>query len=224
MFSGIVETIGTIERIEESEAVTRFTINSRQITERLSIGDSVSTEGVCLTVIEISGDDFSVEAIPETLRLTSLGDMKEGDGVNLELSLTLMDGLGGHLVSGHVDGTGVRLDGPIDGYQARPLEEGEVIHWYSAPEALTRYLVPKGSITIQGVSLTVVDVTRKSFSVALIPHTLEVTTLGQLQVGGRVNLEADMIAKYVAEQLEPYLQLLRGEVNKTTSQEDQNAQ
>ncbi len=224
MFSGIVETIGIIRRIEEGEAVTRFTVTSRQITERLSIGDSVSTAGVCLTVVEISGDDFSVEAIPETLRLTSLGDLKEGDGVNLELSLTLMDGLGGHLVSGHVDGTGVRLDGPTDDYQARPLEEGEVIHWYSAPESLMRYLVPKGSITVEGVSLTVVDVAGKAFSVALIPHTLEETTLGRLQVGGRVNLEADMIAKYVAEQLEPYLQLLRGEMKEVTAQEDQRAQ
>lgn len=224
MFSGIVETIGTIGKIEECGAVTRFTINSGQITKRLSIGDSVSTAGVCLTVIEISGDDFSVEAIPETLRLTSLGDLKEEEGVNLELSLTLMDGLGGHLVSGHVDGTGVRLDGPPDSYQSRPLEEGEVIHWYSAPESLTRYLVPKGSITVEGVSLTVVDVTSKAFSVALIPHTLEVTTLGQLQVGGRVNLEADMIAKYVAEQLEPYLQLLRGEIQEATAQKDQRAQ
>jgi len=209
MFSGIVETVGTVGRIERGEKAVRFTIASKQIAERMSIGDSVSIAGVCLTAVGVTGGEFSVEAIPETLRLTSLGGLEEGDGVNLELSLTLHDGLGGHLVFGHVDGVGRRLEGPPADYRARPLEEGEVIHWYSAPEELMRYLVPKGSVTVEGVSLTVVDVADKAFSVALIPHTLEVTTLGSLQVGGTVNLEADMIAKYVAEQLKPYIQHLK---------------
>lgn len=209
MFSGIVETVGTVTEIERGEKATRFTVSSKQIAERMSIGDSVSTAGVCLTVVEVSDSEFSVEAIPETLRLTSLGDLEEEDCVNLELSLTLQDGLGGHLVFGHVDGVGLRLEGPPAGYDARPAEEGEVMHWYSAPGNLMRYLVPKGSVTVEGVSLTVVDVAEEAFSVALIPHTLEVTTLGSLQVGGRVNLEADMIAKYVAEQLEPYIQHLQ---------------
>lgn len=211
MFSGIVETIGRIQRIEPGEKATRFTVQSLQIAERLSTGDSVCVSGVCLTVVDIIGDLFQVEAIPETLRMTSLGNLQENDGINLELSLTLQDGLGGHLVFGHVDGVGERLEGPPDGYEARELEEGEIIHWYSAPADLMRYLVHKGSITVQGVSLTVVDVAEEAFSVALIPHTLEVTTLGELQIGERVNLEADMIAKYVAEQLEPYLQHLRTE-------------
>lgn len=210
MFSGIVETIGTVVRIEPDPKAVRFTIESKQIAERLSLGDSVCVSGVCLTVVEHTDKTFSVEAIPETLRLTTLGDLEEGGGVNLELSLTLQDGLGGHLVFGHVDGVGERLDGPPAGFEAREPEEDEVIHWYSAPDGLRRYLVPKGSITVLGVSLTVVDVAAEAFSVALIPHTLEVTTLGSLQVGDRVNLEADMIAKYVAEQLEPYMQMLRG--------------
>ena len=221
MFSGIVETIGSVRKIVPGREVSRFTIYSRQIAERMSIGDSVSVAGVCLTVVEVSGDEFSVEAIPETLRMTSLGDLEEGDGINLELSLTLQDGLGGHLVFGHVDGVGERLEGPPAGYDARPLADGEVIHWYSAPGELMRYLVPKGSVTVEGISLTVVDVTHEAFSVALIPHTLEVTTLGRLQVGGRVNLEADMIAKYVAEQLEPYLQLLQRGSDTHPSPEEQ---
>ncbi len=210
MFSGIVETIGTVLKIEPGQKAVRFTIRSEQIAKRLSLGDSVCVSGVCLTVVEHTEDAFSVEAIPETLRLTTLGELEEGGGVNLELSLTLQDGLGGHLVFGHVDGVGERLTGPSAGYEAREPDEDEVIHWYSSPEGLTRYLVPKGSVTVMGVSLTVVDVTVEAFSVALIPHTLEVTTLGDLQVGDRVNLEADMIAKYVAEQLEPYMQMLRG--------------
>ena len=220
MFSGIVETVGTVQKIESKTEAIRFTIGSRQIAERLEIGDSVSVAGVCLTVVNVGDDAFSVEAIPETMRMTSLDGLVEGGDVNLELSLTLQDGLGGHLVFGHVDGVGYRLEGPPAAYDTRPLAEGEVIHWYSAPPELIRYLVPKGSVTVEGVSLTVVDVAEEAFSVALIPHTLEVTTLGRLQVGGRVNLEADMIAKYVAEQLEPYLQKLDKDSGPSASTED----
>ncbi|MFC1629291.1 riboflavin synthase, partial [Gemmatimonadota bacterium] len=140
----------------------------------------------------------------------TLGDLREGDRVNLELALTLQQGLGGHLVFGHIDGVGVRLAGPPEGYDARKTGEDEVIHWYSAPRSIMKYLVFKGSITISGVSLTVVDVADDALSVALIPHTLDVTTLGDTPVGGRVNLEADMIAKYVAEQLAPYLKHFKG--------------
>ncbi len=209
MFSGIVEAVGTVTEIVEGSQAVRFTISESAVASRLEVGDSVSTSGVCLTVIECDGRSFSVEAIPETLRLTTLGDLRERDGVNLETALSLQDGLGGHLVSGHVDGVGERLSGPPDGYDARQPDEDEVIHWYSIPPGLRRFLVPKGSITIAGVSLTVVDVAPDAISVALIPHTLEVTTLGTLTVGGRVNLEADMIAKYVTELIEPYLEALR---------------
>ncbi len=210
MFSGIVEAIGRVETLEQRDEAVRFTIASKQISRRLSLGDSVCTSGVCLTVVAFDDETFSVEAIPETLRLTTLGDVREGDGVNLELSLTLQQGLGGHLVFGHVDGVGKLLEGPPAGYDAREMGVDEVIHWYSAPKSIMRYLVFKGSVTVSGISLTVVDVADEAFSVALIPHTLEVTTLGDLHVGDRVNLEADMIAKYVAEQLEPYLKYLKG--------------
>lgn len=209
MFSGIVECIGAVRRIEPGVGATRFTIEAPQVTDGMRTGDSISVSGTCLTVVAVGGGHFSVEAIPETLRLTSLGDLEEGDGVNLERSLSLQERLGGHLVFGHVDGVGIRLEGAPDGFEAPQAEAGEVIHWYSIPEGIGRYLTRKGSIAVQGVSLTVVDVAEEAFSVALIPHTLEVTTLGTLPVGGRVNLEADMIAKYVAEQLAPYIEQLR---------------
>jgi riboflavin synthase len=205
MFSGIVETVGEVTRIEPVTGARRFTIQAPGIAPELGLGDSICTQGVCLTVVEHDREGFSVEAIPETLRLTTLGDLEVGDGVNLERSLSLQSRLGGHLVFGHVDGVGVRLPDPPSG---RPVSPGEVVHWYSLPEGLRRYLAPKGSIGVQGVSLTVVEVTEEAFSVALIPHTLQVTTLGRLAVGGRVNLEADMIAKYVAEQLRPFLERL----------------
>jgi len=210
MFSGIVESMGQVEKLEQKAEAIRFTISARPIVDRLSLGDSVCTSGVCLTVVEYDDETFSVEAIPETLRLTTLGDLKEGSQVNLELALTMHQGLGGHLVFGHIDGVGERLPGPPDGYDAREAGKDEVIHWYAAPPEIMRYLVFKGSLTISGVSLTVVDVADEAFSVALIPHTLEVTTLGDIETGDRVNLEADMIAKYVAEQLEPYLRQLKG--------------
>jgi riboflavin synthase len=208
MFSGIVETVGEVAAIEPVAGARRFTIRAPGIAPDLGMGDSICTQGVCLTVVAHERETFSVEAIPETLRLTSLGELEVGDGVNLERSLSLQTRLGGHLVFGHVDGVGVRLPGPPSTHPARPLVPDEVIHWYSLPEGLRRYLAPKGSIGVQGVSLTVVEVTAEAFSVALIPHTLEVTTLGRLAVGGRVNLEADMIAKYVAEQLRPFIERL----------------
>ncbi|MFO7768613.1 MAG: riboflavin synthase [bacterium] len=208
MFTGIVETMGTVRSRQDGREKTRFEVLSAQVTSDLEIGDSVAVEGCCLTVVGIEGEGFAVEAIPETLRLTSLGELGEGDRVNLEQALRLEDRLGGHLVSGHVDGVGVRLEGSPEGFEAAQREEEEVIHWYTSPPAVRPYLVPKGSITVQGVSLTVVEVAPEAFSVALIPHTLEVTTLGTLESGDRVNLEADMIAKYVAEQLRPWLDRL----------------
>ena len=208
MFSGIVETVGTLMAVEPVAGARRFTIQAPGIAPELSLGDSICTQGVCLTVVAHDREGFSVEAIPETLRLTTLGELRVEDGVNLERSLSLQTRLGGHLVFGHVDGVGVRLPGPPAGFPARPIAPDEIIHWYSLPEGLRRYLAPKGSIGVQGVSLTVVEVAEQAFSVALIPHTLQVTTLGRLAVGGRVNLEADMIAKYVAEQLRPFIELL----------------
>ncbi len=208
MFTGIVETMGTLRTLTPGREKTRFEVASEQVTADLGIGDSVAVQGCCLTVVGVDGDAFATEAIPETLKLTSLGDLREGERVNLERALRLEDRLGGHLVSGHVDGVGIRLDGPPEGFTAASREEDEVIHWYTAPPAVRPYLVPKGSITVQGVSITVVEVAPEAFSVALIPHTLDVTTLGTLEPGDRANLEADMIAKYVAEQLRPWLERL----------------
>jgi riboflavin synthase len=210
MFSGIVESMGIVAERRDGPAVTRFVVRAPEVLGDVAIGDSICVEGVCLTVVEHDGEHFHVEAIPETLRLTTLGDIGAGDGVNLERSLSLQTRLGGHLVFGHVDGVGERLAGPPSGFQATPRDEEEVVHWYTIPSGLERYLTRKGSITVLGVSLTVVDVAEGAFSVALIPHTLEVTTLGSLPVGGRVNLEADMIAKYVADQLAPYIERLEG--------------
>ena len=210
MFSGIVESIGSVTERRDGPAATRFVIHAPDVLGDVAIGDSICVQGVCLTVVEHDGEHFHVEAIPETLRLTTLGEVGVGDGVNLERSLSLQSRLGGHLVFGHVDGVGERLAGPPAGFAATPRGEDEVVHWYTIPGELVRYLTRKGSITVQGVSLTVVDVADEAFSVALIPHTLEVTTLGSLVAGGRVNLEADMIAKYVADQLAPYIERLEG--------------
>jgi riboflavin synthase len=152
-------------------------------------GASIAVNGVCLTVVEHDGDTFSADVMQETLVRTSLGDLQPGSAVNLERPVTLADRLGGHLVQGHVDGTGVVLE-------RTPGEHWEVVR-ISLPESLARYLVEKGSVTVDGVSLTVVAVGADWFTVSLVPTTLAVTTLGRTPVGGMVNLEVDVIAKYV---------------------------
>jgi riboflavin synthase len=162
----------------------------------LALGESVAVSGACLTVVMHSDDVFDVEAGPETLAKTTLGELGVGDEVNLERSLRLSDRLGGHLVQGHVDGVGRVAERNRHG-------EWETI-WFSAPIALLRGMVPKGSVAVDGVSLTLVDVARDRFSVALIPHTLAVTTLGRKSVGASVNLETDLIGKYVARWMENF--------------------
>ena len=181
MFTGIVEELG---RVREAGPDGRLTIEASIVSSTLVIGSSIAINGCCLTAVEVAPDGFVVQAVPETLSRTNLVDLQSGSEVNLERPLSVDGRLDGHIVQGHVDGTGEVL---------APAPDLRV----SAPGDVLRYLVEKGSITVDGVSLTVVDVDDESFSVAVIPHTAEVTTLGQRIPGDRVNLEVDLIAKYV---------------------------
>jgi len=189
MFTGIVEGRGAITALIPDGAA--LTLNVRPPADMLDgcvIGASVSINGCCLTVVEISDDTWSFQAGSETLSKTNLGRLEVGSLVNLERSLPVDGRLGGHFVQGHVDSTGT-----VDAIEP----EGEwAVYWFEVPAALTRQMVPKGSIAVDGISLTVVDVEQTRFSVALIPHTLEVTTLGSRAVGDVVNVETDILGKY----------------------------
>ena len=155
----------------------------------VQLGESVAVNGACLTVIAADGENMTFELAPETLRKTNLGELRTGDRVNIERSLRMGDRLGGHWVQGHIDGIGTLVE-------RRPDADWELFH-FTAPQELLRYMVPKGSIAVDGVSLTLVEVGPSKFSVALIPHTLVVTTMGGRQPGATVNLEVDLLAKYV---------------------------
>lgn len=168
-------------------------VADRETAARTTIGGSVAINGCCLTAVEISGDELGFDAGEETLSRTNLGRLQAGDRVNLETSLRLGDEVGGHLVTGHIDAIGQ--------VAARDDDGDWCTMWFTAPPALLRQMASKGSVAVDGVSLTLVDVTDERFSVALIPHTLEVTTLGRRAVGDAVNLETDVLAKYVEKQL-----------------------
>jgi riboflavin synthase len=195
MFTGIVEELGTVEAIEDQGDAIRLTIRSATVLEDAGLGDSISVNGCCLTVTEHDGVTWTADVMQETLDKTSLYGVQPGDRVNLERAVTAHTRLGGHIVQGHVDGVGTVVS-------RTPSEHWEVVE-ISLPTALSRYLVDKGSITVDGVSLTVVEAEDESFTVSLIPETLARTTLGSRQPGDRVNLEVDVIAKYV-EKLLPY--------------------
>lgn len=189
MFCGIVEEVGEVQAVLERGQMVELTIAARKVLEDTRQGDSIAVNGTCLTVTALTADAFRVELAPETLRRTNLGDLKPGDGVNLERSLQANGRIGGHFVQGHVDGTGRVLE---------LVPEGEsVMARFSAPPAVMRYVVPKGFIAVDGVSLTVVEPAENSFTVALIPYTLAHTIAGRYRVGDRVNLEADILGKYV---------------------------
>ena len=196
MFTGLVEGQGTVRLLKKEPNGVRLTIVPGQdcfSVAETEIGDSIAICGCCLTVVKISDDSFDFEAGEETLSRTSLGDFVEGSQVNLERSLAVGARLGGHFVQGHVDG--VATVNVID-------RSGEWVDmWFEVPEHLTQLMVPKGSICVDGISLTLVKVEATRFSVALIPHTLDVTTLGQRAVGQRVNIEVDILGKYVAKLL-----------------------
>jgi riboflavin synthase len=188
MFTGLVQGIGSVAGIERSDDGARVTIVTPLVAE-LATGDSIAINGVCLTAVELDGDSFAADAMNETLARTSLGDLVPGSDVNLELPLRATDRLGGHVVQGHVDGLGSILDVTDDGF-ARRIRIG------AGPDVL-RYIVEKGSIAVDGVSLTVTEVDDRSFTVSLIPETLQRTNLGAVDTGRRVNLEVDVLAKYV---------------------------
>jgi riboflavin synthase len=193
MFTGLVEERGTIERCEARGPGVRLFVQAEVVSSDARLGDSIAVNGCCLTVVEINSKTLAFDAGTETLGRTNLGRLQGGSFVNLERSLRVGDRLGGHYVTGHIDATGA-LDERSD--------EGEWSKfWFRVPPALTRQMVSKGSIAVDGVSLTVVDVEPTRFSVALIPHTLAVTTLGGLRPGDPVNLETDLLAKYVEKQL-----------------------
>lgn len=193
MFTGIVESMAQVVDVQEEPPGRRLLLREAQIASDARLGDSIAINGCCLTVVSIEGDVLGFEAGPETLVRTNLGLLRAGDRVNVERSMQLSDRLGGHLVTGHIDGVG---------HLAERHDEGAWSNLrFRAPAALMRQMAAKGSIAIDGVSLTLVEVDDQRFSVALIPHTLAVTTLGQLGVGDPVNLETDLLAKYVERQL-----------------------
>ncbi|MEU4896716.1 riboflavin synthase [Streptomyces sp. NPDC044780] len=193
MFTGIVEELGEIVAIEHLGDASRFQVRGPVVTEGAKHGDSIAVNGVCLTVVDIigdaEGDRFSADVMAETLERSSLGALGVGSRVNLERPMALGGRLGGHLVQGHVDGTGTIVE--------RKLSEHWEIVKVSLPAGLSRYVVEKGSITVDGISLTVVDAGPDYFTVSLIPTTLALTTLGVKQAGDPVNLEVDVLAKYV---------------------------
>ena len=191
MFTGIVEELGVVEALEDQGDALRLTVRGPHVTVDAGLGDSIAVNGCCLTVAERAGETFTADVMRETLDKTSLGALEPGARVNLERAVTPTSRLGGHIVQGHVDGTGRVV-------RRTPSEHWEVVE-VTVPPALAHYLVAKGSITVDGVSLTVVDVddVTGTFTVSLIPETLARTTLGLKQPGEPVNLEVDVIAKYV---------------------------
>ncbi len=189
MFTGLVEECGEITAIEQGERTARITLSAPKVHAGAHLGDSVAVNGCCLTVVEISGNLLTFEAVPETLARTNLGDLKPNSYVNLERPLAVGARLGGHFVQGHIDGVGV--------VRAVTPDENAVILEIEIPASLRRYFVEKGSIAVDGVSLTVASVREDSFTVWTIPHTREVTTLGKVFVEDRVNLECDILGKYI---------------------------
>ncbi|MFC8129827.1 riboflavin synthase [Streptomyces sp. NPDC057302] len=193
MFTGIVEELGEITAVENLDDASRFRVRGPVVTDGAKHGDSIAVNGVCLTVVEHEGAEFTADVMAETLNRSSLGALAAGSRVNLERPTAVGDRLGGHIVQGHVDGTGEIVD-------RKPSEHWEIVK-VSLPADLSRYVVEKGSITVDGVSLTVVDAGPDYFTISLIPTTLALTTLGIKQPGDPVNLEVDIIAKYVERML-----------------------
>src|SRR3990172_3641459 len=199
MFTGIVEGMGIVEDVTYRDQVAVMDVRVDTVLHGLAVGHSVSVNGTCLTAVAVRAEGFTVEMVAETLRRTNLGQVGPGSRVNLECSLTPTAAVGGHFVQGHIDGTGTVLQ----------LEhEGEsVMATFQAPPAVEPYLVPKGFVAVDGVSLTVVDLEDGTFRAAYIPHTLAVTVAGGYRVGDTVNLEADVLAKYVRRLVAPYERL-----------------
>lgn len=196
MFTGLVEMTGKVVELGSGE-MSRLRVSAKGISGEPQVGDSVSVNGVCLTVNELQGGDFVFYAMPETLRRTALGGLEEGSYVNLERAMGVESRFGGHIVQGHVDGVGKVL--------SVRQEDGAEIWEFEAPESVLRYTVEKGSICVDGISLTVVTVDDRSLTVSILPQTRAATNLQTLEVGDPVNLEADVIGKYVERLLGPRL-------------------
>jgi riboflavin synthase len=190
MFTGIIQAVGSIRQVESRGSDARYVIHTGGLDmSDVHIGDSIATQGVCLTAIEFGVDFYTADVSGETLSRTTLGQLTPGTAVNLEKSVTPTTRLGGHLVSGHVDGIGEVLDRSSDGRSERFV--------IRAPEPLAKYIAEKGSICVDGISLTVNGVAGSRFDLNIVPHTLDVTTMGDLQTGDRVNLEVDVVARYL---------------------------
>jgi riboflavin synthase len=205
MFTGLVQAFGTIRTMKPQGEAVRLVVEAPQPAREAKLGDSVAVNGCCLTVVGMDGDLLDFDVIRESLDRTNLGAKRVGDRVNIELPLRPIDRLGGHFVQGHVDAVGKLLeksgiadDASIGGPAGGEGAAGDVRFRFSLPESLRGHVVEKGSIAIDGISLTVAQVTPDDFGVALIPHTLEITTLGKMNIGDPVNLEGDILAKYVA--------------------------
>ncbi|SDY36729.1 riboflavin synthase [Amycolatopsis xylanica] len=194
MFTGIVEELGEITAVEQLPNAARITVRGPLVTSDAGHGDSIAVNGVCLTVVEVSGGEFTVDVVHETLQRSSIAKIAVGDRVNLERAMAAGGRLGGHIMQGHVDGTGVFLSRDEQGLTK-----------FALPGQLARYVVEKGSIAVDGVSLTVAAIGDGEFAIALIPTTLELTTLGRKEPGDLVNLEVDVVAKYVEKLTLPYL-------------------
>ena len=193
MFTGIIEEVGHIKSLHRGAKSFTLEVEASKVMEGTQVGDSIATNGVCLTVTSLTGHGFTADVMPETVQRTALGELTAGSPVNLERALSLQTRLGGHIVSGHIDGTGRISD--------RRQDDTALWLTVECDSRLLRYIIEKGSITIQGVSLTVARVDDRSFAVSLIPHTQAATTLHQARIGDRVNLENDIIAKYVEKML-----------------------
>jgi len=196
MFTGIIEEKGTLKAIQSDQKSAKLTIQAEKVLKETKIGDSIATNGVCLTVTDMKASTFTVDVMFETLKRSTLFKLKKGDTLNLERALKASDRLGGHMMSGHVDDVGT-LESLKD-------EGIATLYTFKTDPSITRYITEKGSIGINGVSLTVIDVDEDTFSVSLIPETKRETNIGDLVVGSKVNLEVDMIAKYVEKLLKPH--------------------
>jgi len=189
MFTGIIEGLGTISQIKSSGQSRRMAINANYKLEDIKIGDSIAVNGACLTLVSFAEQRFEVDLSPETVTKTTLGKAKIGDLVNLERALRISDRIDGHLVSGHIDGIGT--------IKNRKTSENAIIITYHLPESIAQDIIKKGSVAVDGISLTVVSVSAREFTVAVIPHTLQVTTLSERRPGDPVNLEVDIVARYI---------------------------
>lgn len=205
MFTGLVEEVGQVLTCNQSEQSMTLTIRCNKILTDLKIGDSIAVNGVCLTATSFTDDSFACDVMPETVIKTNFRHLCPGSPVNLERAMAATDRFGGHLVQGHVDGVGQLIE-------KQPVENAVLFH-FQVPEELTTWMIIKGSITINGVSLTLIDVQPDRCSVSLIPHTLANTQLDQLQIGDQVNIECDLVGKYIAKWTAPFVNRIENQDN-----------